>query len=165
MAIKKTGPTGGLSRLISLLCSLLLSCSSLSATPFPVIGDIYDDQGKAVGKAHVYPRYVEIMDHSNRMAGKIGILVEEGIGKLFLVRQDNTRTLVGYAIPTETPNAGKILDREDKAKGTYFWTPTWSFIYRLDGKRAGKTKCIAWPRVCAAGVSSYLLGLFEPDDR
>ncbi len=144
---------------------LIFTGGTVSATPFPVIGDIYDAQGQLIGKAHVYPRYVEIMDRSNQFVGKIGILVEEGIGKLFVVRQDEQRTLVGYAIPTEVPNRGAIFNRDDKMAGSYYWTPTWSFIYNDTGKRAGKVKCIAWPRVCAAGVAAYLLGFFEKDNK
>ena len=63
--------------------------------------------------------------------------------------------MVGYA------EKGQIFDKNDQAIGYYFWTPTWSFVYNLKGKRAGKVKCIAWPRVCAAGVGGYMLKLFD----
>ena len=89
------------------------------------------------------------------MIGKVGVLVESGIAKLFTVGHDENRSLVGYA------TSDKIFNRQDKIVGTYFWPPTWSFVYGTDGKRAGKVKCIAWPRVCAAGVGGYLLNLLE----
>lgn len=125
------------------------------SSPFPVEGDIYDGNDKPYGTAHVYPRYVEILNENNEYIGKVGVLVEEGLAKLFLVVQNERRSLVGYA------TKGKIYDRNDKVVGTYFVTPTWSFVYDMNGKRAGKVKCIAWPRVCAVGVGGYLLNLFE----
>ncbi|MBT3225062.1 MAG: hypothetical protein HOK67_10155 [Deltaproteobacteria bacterium] len=129
--------------------------SSSYATPFPIKGEIYDGNDQQVGIADVYPRYVEIFDNERRLLGKVGILVEKGIAKLFLVDSRKNHILVGYA------NGGKIFDEKDEIRGSYFWTPTWSFVYNLDGKRAGKVKCIAWPRVCAVGVGGYLLNLFQ----
>lgn len=129
--------------------------NSCFATPFPVKGEIYDKSDQRVGTADVYPRYVEILDNEGQMLGRVGILVEKGIARLFLVDIQKNNILVGYA------NGGKIFDDQDKLRGTYFWTPTWSFVYTPDGKRAGKVKCIAWPRVCAVGVGGYLLDLFR----
>lgn len=128
--------------------------TSTHATPFPVKGEIYDSNDQKIGIADVYPRYVEIFDNESGLLGKVGILVEKGIAKLFLVDTRNNHVLVGYA------SGGKIFNDKDEIMGTYFWTPTWSFVYNLNGKRAGKVKCIAWPRVCAAGVGGYLLNLF-----
>ena len=125
------------------------------ASPFPVKGEIYDKNEQRVGTADVYPRYVEIIDNEGRMLGKVGILVEKGIARLFLVDSRKGNILVGYA------SGGKIFDDRDKLRGTYFWTPTWSFVYTPDGKRAGKVRCIAWPRVCAVGVGGFLLDLFQ----
>ncbi len=130
------------------------NCAILKATPFPVKGEIFDGNNQPFGTAHVYPRYVEIFDTRNVMVGKVGILVEEGIAKLFLVGDDKKHSLVGYA------SGGKIFDNKDSVIGSYFWTPTWSFVHDKKGKRAGKVKCIAWPRVCAVGVGGYLLNLF-----
>ncbi|MCP4753535.1 MAG: hypothetical protein GY866_21820 [Proteobacteria bacterium] len=137
-----------------ILCILVFFVHSAQASPFPVKGEIFDGNDRPMGKAHVYPRYVEIFDNRNQMRGKVGILVEKGIARLFLVDSDKNRTLVGYA------SGGKIYDDKDELRGTYFWTPTWSFIYNIKGKRAGKVKCIAWPRVCAVGVGGFLLDLF-----
>lgn len=123
--------------------------------PFPVIGQIFDGNDKRSGTAHVYPKFVEIMNASDQKVGRVGVLVEEGLAKLFLVGHNETKSLVGYA------SGGKIFDQNDKQVGTYFVTPVWSFVYDEKGKRAGKVKCIAWPRVCAVGVGGYLLNLFE----
>lgn len=134
---------------------LLFGCGGfVKATPFPVKGEIYNGTNELIAKAHVYPRYVEIMDLENKMVGKVGVLVHAGIGKLFLVKNDEDKSIVGVAF------RGKMFNGSDKLVGTYVWTPTWSFVYDLNGKRAGKVKCIAWPRVCAAGVGGYLLKLF-----
>ncbi len=109
---------GFLGRFILKLCffSILISCRIFVAYagPFPVKGTIFDGQDRLVGAAHVYPRYVEIFDNSNIMVGKVGILVEEGIARLFLVDSDQRRTLVGYA------TSGQIFDQNDKIKGSYF---------------------------------------------
>ena len=141
----------GLLILLLFVCVIIYPANRLQASPFPVKGEIFDGANQPAGTAHVYPRYVEIFDSRNIMVGKVGILVEKGIAKLFLVEHDQKSTLVGYA------QRGKIFDRTDSIKGSYFWTATWSFIYDTKGKRAGKVKCIAWPRVCAVGVGGYLL--------
>jgi hypothetical protein len=123
-------------------------------TPFPVKGEIYNTKNQQIATAHVYPQYVEIFVGSSEFVGKVGILVESGIARLFLVSTDKDKQLVGYA------NAGRIFDSKDNWIGSYFWTPTYSFIYNRKGERLGKVKCIAWPRVCAVGVGGFLLHLF-----
>jgi hypothetical protein len=141
---------------ISAIPSVLISANNRPKIgPFPVKGPIFNETDQPIGTAHVYPRYVEIFDTREKMVGKVGVLVESGIAKLFIVGHDENRSLVGYA------TSDKIFNREDKIVGTYFWTPTWSFVHKTDGKRAGKVKCIAWPRVCAAAVGGYLLNLLE----
>ena len=139
------------SLVIALFCCIILG----NTGPFPVKGQIFDENNQAFGTAHVYPRFVEIYDSTNQQVGKVGVLVEEGVAKLFLVGHDSNRTLVGWA------TKGQLHNQDGQVVGTYFATPTWSFVYRIDGKRAGKVKCIAWPRVCAVGVAGYLLNLFE----
>jgi len=134
--------------------SLLSAKKTANIGPFPVKGEIFDKNDQPIGTAHVYPRYVEIFNTQEKIVGKVGVLVESGIAKLFFVGHDENRP-IGYA------TSDKIFNRQDKIVGTYFWTPTWSFVYNVDGKRAGKVKCIAWPRVCAAGVGGFLLNLFE----
>jgi hypothetical protein len=144
----------------SLIVVILLAISFFSvsaqevAGPFPVRGTIYDANDQEVGEAQVYPRYVEIFDLNNQRVGKVGILEEKGIARLFLVGGDSGGTLVGYA------SHGLLYDSRDELRGQYFWTPTWSFIYDKTGKRLGSVKCIAWPRVCAAGVGGFLLDFF-----
>lgn len=141
--------------LFSICTFWILWFNAAFATPFPVKGEIYDSNDQRVGTADVYPRYVEIINNDGTRLGKVGILVEKGIARLFLVDSQKNDILVGYA------SGGKIFDDQDKLRGTYFWTPTWSFVYTPEGKRAGKVKCIAWPRVCAVGVGGYLLDLFQ----
>jgi hypothetical protein len=126
--------------------------------PFPVKGQIFDKNNQPAGTAHVYPRFVEIYNLENRKMGRVGILVEKGIAKLFLAGESQKQILVGYA------EKGQMRNRNDKIVGSYFVTPTWSFVHDAKGNRAGKVKCIAWPRVCAAGVGGYLLNLFGETD-
>ncbi|MBT4287805.1 MAG: hypothetical protein HOD92_10745 [Deltaproteobacteria bacterium] len=132
-----------------------------TATPFPVKGNIYNAVNELTALAHVYPRYVEISDLEGKKIGRVGIMVEEGIAKLFLVKQDKRHSLIGYSGPSDHPNKGTLYNVSDKIAGYYFWTPTWSFIFNNQNKRVGKVKCIAWPRVCAAGVGGYLLNFFN----
>ena len=141
---------------VLILCMGLFWTTRLAATsgPFPVKGQIYDKNDQLTGTAHVYPRYVEIYSLANQKVGRVGILVEKGMARLFLVDENENHSLVGYA------EKGKLKDRNDTIVGSYFATPTWSFIYDKDNKRAGKVKCIAWPRVCAVGVGGYLLDLY-----
>ena len=144
-----------------LLLFIILSPAILSGTPFPIEGDIYNGDNELIAQAFVYPRYVEVGTLEGQILGKVGILVEEGIAKLFLVRQDDRRSLIGYTGPSDHPNKGSLYDVNDKLAGYYYWTQTWSFIYNNENKRIGRVKCIAWPRVCAAGVGGYLLGFFD----
>lgn len=137
--------------------------SVVSATPFPITGDIYNAENELTAHAQVYPRYVEITDLSGKKLGRVGIMVEEGIAKLFLVKQDKRHSLIGYSGPSDHPNKGILYNTSDKLAGYYFWTPTWSFIFDNQNKRVGKVKCIAWPRVCAAGVGGFLLKFFDPN--
>jgi len=133
----------------------------LPAGPFPVPGPIFGPEGQQVGTAKVYPQYVEIFNSDDQLLGKVGIIVSRGAAQLQMVNQDKSLTLIGYA------KHGRIFDREDNVLGTYFWTPTYSFVYDTEGKRVGSTKCIAWPRVCSVGVAGYLLRLIdgkEPKD-
>jgi hypothetical protein len=133
----------------------------INATPFPITGDIYNAENELTAIAKVYPRYVEITNLNGQKIGRVGIMVEEGIAKLFLVKQDERHSLIGYSGPSDHPNKGTLYNTSDKLAGYYFWTPTWSFIFDNQNKRVGKVKCIAWPRVCAAGVGGFLLKFFD----
>lgn len=143
-------------RIYSLLFLLqLVIATNCIASPFPIKGRISDGEDRHLGTAFVYPRFVEIYNPENKKIGKVGIVVEQGLAKLFLIKQNDSLSLVGYA------SGGKIFNAKDKVVGEYFWTPTWSFAYWPGGKLAGKVKCIAWPRVCSVGVAGYLLKLFD----
>ena len=138
-----------------LLLLQLVIATNCIASPFPLKGEISDRDDQPLGTAFVYPRFVEIYNQEKKKIGKVGIVVEQGLAKLFLIKQNNDLRLVGYA------SGGKIFNAKDKVVGEYFWTPTWSFVYWPGGKLAGKVKCIAWPRVCSVGVAGYLLKLFD----
>ncbi|MDT8447077.1 MAG: hypothetical protein RRB13_09340 [bacterium] len=122
--------------------------------PFPLEGKIYNGQGQLVASAKVYPRYVEIFEEG-QLLGKVGIMVDKGWAHIHLINQDDSLAMVGYA------HKGRIFNSKDQPLGTYFWTPTYSYVYDLDGKRVGHTKCIAWPRVCSVAVAGYLLKLIQ----
>jgi len=130
----------------------------LPAGPFPVPGQIYGPDGQQIGIARVYPQYVEIFNADEKLLGKVGILIQRGSAQLQMVNQDHSLTLIGYA------KHGRIFDSNDQVKGTYFWTPTYSFVHNLEGKRVGSTRCIAWPRVCSVGVAGFLLGLINAEE-
>lgn len=137
-----------------LLLTYFFWTNLLLAGPFPVKGDISDGKNQKIGKAHVYPQYVEIFNNQKKMLGKVGIMTENGLAKLFLVKNNQELQLVGHT------ERGLLYNKQNQVVGKLVWTPTYSFIYDLQGKRVGKVKCIAWPRVCAAGVAGYLLKLF-----
>ncbi len=125
-----------------------------SIGPFPLTGPIYGPEGEEIAQAKVYPRYVEIFNGEGQFLTRVGILVEKGKARVYIVQEGGGRVILGSA------HQGVIYDRKDKPRGSYFWTPTYSYVYTLDGKRAGSTKCIAWPRVCAVGVAGFLLKLY-----
>ena len=122
---------------------------------FPVKGPIYDADKTKIAMAHSYPRYVEIMDGEGKFVAKAGILVSKGVGRIHVVLPSGTRSIVGFA------KRGVMYDSQNKMRGTYFWTPTYSFVYDMNKKRVGSTKCIAWPRVCSVAVAAYLLGMLK----
>lgn len=122
---------------------------------FPVIGTIFDADKTKIGTAEVYPRYVEIYDENHKFMAKAGILVNKGLARVHVVLPSGKRLIAGFA------KKGIIYDSHNKMRGTYFWTPTYSYAHTLAGKRVGSTKCIAWPRVCSVGVAAYLLGILK----
>ena len=130
----------------------LLSPSYFAFGPFPIIGEIKNNQEKIIGYANVYPKYVEIQDKKKKVLLKVGVLVEEGVAKLFSVGNEEFQ-IVGHS------SKGRVYNRKDEFKGYFVATPTYSFLYDEKGNRLGQVKCIAWPRVCAAGVAVYLLDL------
>src|SRR3989339_955998 len=108
--------------------------------PFPVKGPIFNAEGQQIAEAQVYPRFVEIHQIGKGKLGRVGVLPEEGWSKIFIMREKNELELVGHAFE------GRIFNAQKEVVGRYFWTPTYSYAYDLDGKRVGSTKCIAWPR-------------------
>ncbi|OGG99732.1 MAG: hypothetical protein A2600_13990 [Candidatus Lambdaproteobacteria bacterium RIFOXYD1_FULL_56_27] len=151
----------------SLVLVLLLWTTALSAQvldehlppgPFPLTGKVFDGNGQEAARAKVYPQFVELYDLNDKPIGKVGILVEKGWARIHMVNADASQTLVGYA------HKGQIFDKDNQVVGTYFWTPTYSYVYDPDGKRVGYTKCIAWPQVCSVGVAGYLLKLMGGEE-
>ncbi len=144
-------------KFILALLLLWLAGAGIPAGPFPVAGPIFNAEGERIGTANAYPRFVELLDADKNYLGKVGILVDKGIARIHLVGDDPDKSILGWA------KEGVIYDRNNKRRGTYFWTPTYSYVYDNQGKRVGSTKCIAWPRVCSVGVAGYLLGLFKDE--
>ena len=134
---------------------LFLSFTAPLFAAFPVIGPIFDADKAKIGTAEVYPRFVEIYDENHKFVAKAGILVNKGLARVHVVLPSGKRLIAGYA------KKGIIYDSNNKMRGTYFWTPTYSYAHTLAGKRVGSTKCIAWPRVCSVGVAAYLLGILK----
>ncbi|MDX2470539.1 MAG: hypothetical protein QNL04_08180 [SAR324 cluster bacterium] len=138
-----------------LITLILFSFSSELFAAFPVIGPIFDADKSKIGTAEVYPRYVEIYDENHKFVAKAGILVSKGLARVHVVLPSGKRLIAGFA------KKGVIYDSNNKMRGTYFWTPTYSYAHTLAGKRVGSTKCIAWPRVCSVGVAAFLLGILK----
>lgn len=146
-------------RILPLILGLLLLVGTATATPFPIKGPIWNAEDQLIGYAHVYPRYVEVFDTAGNNMGRAGILVNRGLAKIYLVESDKFTEMAGHAVK------GVVYDRNNKVVGHYVWTSTYSFIHDTQGRRAGKVKCIAWPRICAVGVAGILLNLLQPDER
>ena len=120
--------------------------------PLPV--DIESPTGEIKGRALVYPNYIELNDADNRPRGAIGVLIAEGKARLFLVKANSERSLIGWA------QEYRLFDAQDKLVGYYYWTPIWSYVYDPKMTKIGQARCIAYQGVCAAGVAGYLLGLY-----
>ena len=78
---------------------LLLICfyyiPLIAIGPFPVKGKIEEKDKKVIGEAHVYPKYVEIYNNENQRLGRVGVLYEQGLAKLFLVKRKRGEDLIG----------------------------------------------------------------------
>ncbi|MBI3992895.1 MAG: hypothetical protein HY342_06455 [Candidatus Lambdaproteobacteria bacterium] len=120
--------------------------------PLPV--EILSPTGEVKGRALVYPNYIELTDATGRPHGAIGVLLAEGRARLFLVKSNTERSLIGWA------QEHRLFDAQDKLVGYYYWTPIWSYVYDTKMTKIGQARCIAYQGVCAAGVAGYLLGLF-----
>jgi hypothetical protein len=133
----------------------LLAPGAGAAEPLipPIKADIVNPQQQALGRAMIYPNYVELEDAKGALRGAIGVVMTQGRVELFLVRHDGERRFIGWA------DDHRLYNTEDQLVGYYFWTPIWSYVYDPKMKKVGQAQCIAYQGVCAAGIAGYLLGL------
>jgi hypothetical protein len=115
--------------------------------------DILDAAEKPIGKARVYPNYVELLDAAEQRKGAIGVVIVEGRTRLFVVGADESRKLVGWA------EGRRLFNSKGELVGHYQWTPIWSYVYDKQMKKVGQAQCLAYQGVCAAGIAGFLLGL------
>lgn len=120
----------------------------------PLNVEIIGKSGEVKGMAKVYPNYVELVDALKKPRGSIGVMMVEGKLRLFLVKADNERSLIGWS------ERHRLYNAQNKLVGYYNWTPIWSYIYDTEMKKVGQAQCIAYQGVCAAGIAGFLLGLF-----
>lgn len=120
----------------------------------PLEVDILDARESKVGKAFVYPNFIELQDRTGTPKGAIGIVMAQGRVQLFLVGANKERKLIGWA------ENRRLFNSEDKLVGYYYWTAIWNYVYDLKMKKVGQSQCLAYQGLCAAGVAGYLLGLF-----
>ncbi|HKI96968.1 MAG TPA: hypothetical protein VKB51_00705 [bacterium] len=144
-------------RLMSIPLLLVLIAGSALAADKPLIppikADIVDPQKQPLGRAMIYPNYVELEDAKGALRGAIGVVMTQGRAQLFLVRHNEERRFIGWA------ENHRLYNTEDQLVGFYFWTPIWSYVYDPKMKKLGQAQCIAYQGVCAAGIAGYLLGL------
>ena len=126
--------------------------SGVEIPPLPV--DILDSAGKPVGRAQILPNFIVLLDRTGQKKGVIGIVMVEGRMRLFAVRTDQQRKLVGYA------ENYRLFNPQGELIGFYQWTAIWSYVYDKNMKKVGQAQCLAYQGVCAAGIAAYLLGLF-----
>lgn len=121
--------------------------------PPPMTVEILGPQGALKGRALVYSNYVELQDAAGQPRGAIGVVVAQGRLRLFLVRGDAERSLVGWS------DNHRLYNAQNELLGYYNWSAIWSVVYDAELKPMGRAQCIAYQGVCAAGVAGYLLGL------
>lgn len=139
-----------------LILYLLLMVSQLGgqAQALPLETDLLNAQAQPIAKVLIYIDYIEVTDLGGTLLGKVGIVNVQGEFRLFLVKEDKSHELVGWAANK------KLYDAKDTLKGYYDWSTFWVYAYNDQGKKVGKAKCIAFRGICAAGTAAYLLGLF-----
>ncbi|MDH4120382.1 MAG: hypothetical protein OEV94_01580 [Deltaproteobacteria bacterium] len=120
-----------------------------------ITAPIQDPAGKPLGEARVYFNFVELAGTDGRLRGAVGVVVETGRSRLYLVNRDDDRAFIGWAVDHRLYNPANEL------VGYYYYTPTWSYVYDTSMKKKGQARCLAYQGVCAAGVAGYLLGLME----
>lgn len=153
MPTRDTHPALGWPRAAAGLLLLLPLLLGVERPP-PLRVDILGPGGALKGRALVYANYVELQDAGGQSRGAIGVVVAQGRLRLFLVRGDAERTLVGWS------DNHRLYNAENKLLGYYNWSAIWSVVYDPDLKPMGRAQCIAYQGVCAAGVAGFLLGLF-----
>ena len=135
---------------------LLLGGAPAGASIIPPLEvDILDAQESKLGKALVYPNFIELIDRSGVKKGAIGVVQAQGRVQLFLVAAGEERRLIGWA------EKRRLYNAENKLVGFYYWTAIWSYVYDPKMKKVGQAQCLAYQGVCAAGIAGYLLGLFQ----
>ena len=151
-----------------LVCGLVLGCwlpllaqTQVMAQAVPpktplLKAPIQNPAGQPMGEAHVYFNYVELFAPDGKLQGAIGVVMQEGRARLFVVGGDEARPLLGWA------ENQRVYDANGRLVGYYAHTPTWSYVYTPARKKVGQAQCLAYQGVCAAGVAGYLLGLLAP---
>ncbi len=133
-----------------LLLPLLLGVERMP----PLTVDILGPEGTLKGRAQVYSNYVELQDAGGQSRGAIGVVVAQGRLRLFLVRGDAERSLVGWS------DNHRLYNANNELLGYYNWSAIWSVVYDPKLRPMGRAQCIAYQGVCAAGVAGFLLGLY-----
>ena len=137
---------------LSILLAILIAGAAQAAIP-PLKAEIVSPTGEPRGEALVYPNYIELLDTNGTRQGAVGVVMVQGRVRLFLIRSDSERTLIGWA------ENYRVYSARDELVGYYFWTPIWSYVYDKQMKKVGQAQCLAYQGVCAAGIAGYLLGL------
>lgn len=139
-------------KLPAALLGLLAAGTVMAALP-PLEATIVSPEGIVQGEARVYHNYIELLDTAGAMQGAVGVVMVQGRLRLFLIRSDDQRTLIGWA------ENHRLYNKDGELVGFFYWTPIWSYVYDPDMKKVGQAQCLAYQGVCAAGIAGYLLGL------
>jgi hypothetical protein len=136
----------------------VLALGLLTGAPAPAQGPalktpILNATGEVRGQALVYANYIEVLDAVGAAKGAVGVVMVQGRLRLFLIRADQERSLIGWA------ENHRLYNAKNELVGYYYWTPAWSYVYDPTMKKAGEARCLAYQGVCAAAIAGYLLGL------
>jgi hypothetical protein len=137
----------------ALLAALALGAGAALAQAPPLKTAILNAAGETRGEALLYGNYIEVRDVTGAPKGAVGVVMVQGRLRLFLIRADQERTLIGWA------EDHRLYNAKNELIGYYFWTPAWSYVYDPAMKKAGEARCLAYQGVCAAAIAGYLLGL------
>ena len=144
-------------RLVFSFSAFMMMCSSLSLA-LPLEVELQRPGGQAQAKLFAYSDYIEIKTLGLQLIGKVGVVDVRGRLELFLIKPDQSKSLVGWA------KEGKLYDRQGQYMGYYGWTAFWVYAYNREGKKMGQAKCIASRGLCAAATAAYSSGLLQPID-